>query len=171
MKKTVFIVFAFLFIGWANAQNIQKNSFEISTFRNVSHLRVDEGVTRNYGISLNYNRYFAKRWNVGAGWGFGDFNGRGFNGLYEAFYEFSDNRNYTQYHIRLGFEPIQTEKFILGVQAEFLRFAYNGVTGITMGGPGLPGDDPRRVTTCPEVILGLMGFSTFQRVSFFGEII
>ena len=146
MKKTVFIVCAFLFMGWAKAQNLQKNSFEISTFRNIGNGQVPENSMLNYGISLNYSRYLFKRLNVGAGWGFGDFNGKGFNGLLEQFYEFSDNRNYTQYHIRIGFEPIQTKSFILGVQAEFQRFSYNGISGITIGGPGQPGDDPRKVT-------------------------
>jgi len=145
MKKTVFIVCAFLFMGWAEAQNLQKNSFEISTFINTGIGQVPENSMLNYGISLNYNRYLFKRWNVGAGWGFGDFNGKGFHGLLEQFYEFSDNRNYTQYHIRIGFEPIQTKKLILGVQAEFQRFSYNNI-GITIGGPGQPGDDPRRIT-------------------------
>jgi hypothetical protein len=146
MKKTVFVVCAFLFMGWAKAQNLQKNSFEISTFINTGIGQVPENSMLNYGISLNYNRYLFKRWNVGVGWGFGDFNGKGFNGLLEQFYEFSDNRNYTQYHIRIGFEPIQTKSFILGVQAEFQRFSYNSISGITIGGPGQPGDDPRKVT-------------------------
>ncbi|MFD2037183.1 hypothetical protein ACFSKL_20465 [Belliella marina] len=146
MKKIVFVVCAFLFIGWAKAQDLQKNSFEISAFRNTGNGHNPVSSMLNYGISLNYNRYLFKRWNVGAGWGFGDFNGKGYNGLFEKFYEFKSNRNYTQYHVRLGFEPIQTKRFILGVQAEFLRFSYNGISEIIIGGPGQPGDDPRRVT-------------------------
>jgi len=146
MKKIVFVVCAFLFMGWAKAQNLQKNSFEISTFRNIRNGQVPDDSMLNYGISLNYNRYLSKRWNVGAGWGFGDFNGKGSNGLFEEFYEFADNRNYTQYHIRIGFEPIQTKKLILGVQAEFQRFSYNAIIDRRSGGPGQPGDDPRRVT-------------------------
>jgi hypothetical protein len=146
MKKIVFVVCAFLIVGWAKAQDLHKNSFEISTFRNAGNGQVPENSMRNYGINVNYSRYFFKRWNVGAGGGIGDFNGKGFHGLLEQFYEFSDNRNYTQYHIRVGFEPIQTKRFILGVQAEFQRFSYNNISGITIGGPGQPGDDPRRVT-------------------------
>lgn len=146
MKKTLFVVCALLVVGWAKAQDLQKNSFEISTFRNASNDgQIPVSSMLNYGISFNYNRYIFKRWNVGAGWGIGDFNERG-NNLHEIFYEFADNRNYTQYHIRLGFEPIQTKRFILGVQAQFERFSYNEVTGIIFGGPGQPGDDPRRVT-------------------------
>ena len=146
MKKIVVVVCAFLCFGVAHAQDSKKNSFEISAFRNAGNGQVPISRMRNYGISVNYSRYFFKRWNVGAGWGFGDFNGNGFNGLLEEFYEFASNRNYTQYHIRLGFEPIQTKKFAIGVQAEFQRFAYNGISGITIGGPGQPGDDPRQVT-------------------------
>lgn len=87
MKKTVFVVCAFLFMGWAEAQNHQKNSFEISTFRNIGNGQVPVSSMINYGISLNYNRYLFKRWNVGVGWGFGDFNGKGYNGAFEQFYE------------------------------------------------------------------------------------
>lgn len=146
MKITVFVVCAFLIIGLAKAQDLKKNSFEISTFRNAGKGQDPVTSMLNYGISFNYDRYFFKRWNLGAGWGFGDFNGTGYSGLFEQFYEFADNRNYTQYHIKVGFEPIQTKRFILGVQAEFQRFAYNGISGIIIGGPGQLGDDPRRVT-------------------------
>lgn len=37
MKKTLFVVCALLVVGWAKAQDLQKNSFEISTFRNASN--------------------------------------------------------------------------------------------------------------------------------------
>ena len=133
-------------LGLVHAQDFQKNSVEISAFRNAGNVQVPESSMLNYGINVNYSRYFFKRWNIGAGLGFGDFNGNGFNGLLEGFYEFADNRNYFQYHIRLGFEPIQKEKFALGIQTEFLRFSYNGISEMIIGGPGLPGDDPRQVT-------------------------
>jgi hypothetical protein len=146
MKKTAFLFCVFLMVGLVHAQDYQKNSVEISAFRNAGNGQVPISSMLTYGVSFNYDRYLAKRWNVGAGWGFGNFSGQGFHGLLEQFYEFADNRNYTQYHIRIGFEPVQTKWLILGVQAEFQRFSYNGISEIIIGGPGLPGDDPRRVT-------------------------
>ncbi|MGY6520229.1 MAG: hypothetical protein ACXIUD_00760 [Mongoliitalea sp.] len=146
MKIIAFVVCSFLIIGWTKAQDLQKNSFEISAFRNAGIGQVAENSMLNYGVSINYDRYLSKRWIVGAGWGFGDFEGKGFHGLLEQFYEFADKRSYTQYHVRLGFEPIQTKWFVLGVQAEFQRFSYNSISEIIIGGPGQPGDDPRRAT-------------------------
>jgi hypothetical protein len=58
MKKIVLVVCAFLFIGWAKAQDLQKNSFEISTFRNAGNGQIPVSSMLNYGISLNYSRYF-----------------------------------------------------------------------------------------------------------------
>ena len=133
-------------MGLVHAQDEKQNGIEISVFRNAGNALVPEGSIRNCGVNLNYGRYFFKRWNIGAGLGFGDFNGNGFNGIFEEFYEHSDNRNFFQYQIKLGFEPIRKEKFALGIQAEFLRFSYNSITDRRTGGPGLPGDNPRRVT-------------------------
>jgi len=146
MKKISLVVCVFLMVELVHAQHEKQNGLEISAFRNAGNSPDLESTMLIHGINVTYSRYIFKRWNIGAGFGFGDFNGRGFNGLLEGFYEFSDKRNYTHYHIRLGFEPIQKEKFALGIQGEFLRFSYNGISEIIIGGPGLPGDDPRRVT-------------------------
>jgi hypothetical protein len=54
----------------------------------------------------------------------------------------------------VGFEPIQSKRFILGIQAEFQRFSYNGISEIIIGGPGQPGDDPRRVTLGRSLVSG-----------------
>lgn len=156
------------------AQQTYKNTFEISTFNLSSANTTGFERTSTNGISLGYTRYFFDRLNLGASVGFGDFRGRG-SVLLERFDDFPENnRDYTHWQLRLGYDLVQTQRLNLGVQAEYLRFFYNGITErFTVGSPDDPGFIEQlsfgRLAT-PSFFVGPYGmFQLTKRLSLKGE--
>ncbi|MFN3801830.1 hypothetical protein [Belliella pelovolcani] len=76
---------------------------------------------------------------MGVAYGFGEFYGRG-SILLERFDDFNDlERDYRQFQIKLGYDILQTDRFIVALQAEYLRHYYNGIDlRITEGDPNDP---------------------------------
>ncbi|MCH6202191.1 hypothetical protein MMU07_21620 [Aquiflexum sp. LQ15W] len=169
-----FIVGLFLISQSLHALQTYKNTFELSTFNITSANTTGFERTSTNGISLGYTRYFFERLNVGASVGWGDFYGRG-SILLERFDDFPENRrDYTQWQLKLGYDLIQTERLNLGVQAEYLRFYYNGITErFTVGSP----DDPEfleRLTfgrlAAPSFFIGPYGmFHLTEKLAVKGE--
>ncbi|MCU0401924.1 MAG: hypothetical protein MUE75_13120 [Algoriphagus sp.] len=173
-KRFQFIVGLFLISQTLYAQQKYKNTFELNTF-NISSANTTGSERNNtYGVSFGYTRYFFDRLNLGALVGWGDFYGRG-SILLERFDDFPENRrDYTQWQLKLGYDLIQTKRLNLGVQADYLRFYYNGISErFTVGNPEDPGFVERlsfgRLAT-PSFFIGPYGMFHFsKRLSIKGE--
>jgi len=141
MKKIFSILFIFIaFNQMLIGQVTSKNRFEVNGF-NVRGSNT-EGMesTRASGVNVVYTRYLWKGLNIGLAAGFGDFNGRG-TVILERFDDFPElERDYRQFQVKLGYDIYQTNRIRIGVQADYLRRHYRGITSrITSGSEGDPG--------------------------------
>jgi hypothetical protein len=134
MKKIILLLIAFLFFQEISfGQDVRKNRFEINNFQIRESNTIGPESIRVTGINIGYTRYILHKLNLGIAYGFGEFNGRG-SELLERFDDFGLERKYRQYQIKLGYDVIQTNAFILGFQAEYLRSYRNGITTIISTG-------------------------------------
>lgn len=131
MKYLFFFLFVFLLFQEVSfAQDVKKNRFEINTFQNRGSNTIGPESVKATGINIGYTRYVLNRLNLGVAYGFGEFYGRG-SDLLERFDDFNDlERDYRQFQIKLGYDVVQTKRFVLGIQAEYLRNYRNGVDEI-----------------------------------------
>lgn len=131
MKNIVFLLVIFLlFHDYSLGQSVGKNRFEINTFQNRGSNTIGPESIVATGINFGYTRYVLNRLNFGVAYGFGEFYGRG-SVLLERFDDFNNlERDYRQFQVKLGYDVMQIKRFVLGVQAEYLRNYRNGIDEI-----------------------------------------